>query len=65
VKTKGSGSKKTEPVAADDLDFALQLSLAEARSRAEAESPVEDQQSDEFPVLETREVAGKGKGRAN
>jgi hypothetical protein len=65
VKTKGSGSKTTEPVEADDLDFALQLSLAEARSRAEAESPIEGQESDEFPVLETREVAGKGKGRAN
>jgi hypothetical protein len=59
---KGSGSKKTEPVAADDLDFALQLSLAEERSRVE--NAVEEPQGDEFPVLEAPEVAGKGKGRA-
>jgi hypothetical protein len=65
VKAKGSGSKKTEPIAADDLDFALRLSLAEAKSRAENESPVEEQQVDEFPILEVPEVAGKGKGRAS
>ncbi|KAH8787722.1 putative F-box/WD repeat-containing protein pof10 [Hyaloscypha finlandica] len=65
VKAKGSGSKKTEPIAADDLDFALQLSLAEAKSRTENESPVEEHQVDEFPILEVPEVAGKGKGRAS
>jgi len=62
VKTKGSGSMKAEPVAADDLDFALQLSLAEAQSRGEA--AVEEAQDDEFPVLEAPEAPGKGKGRA-
>jgi len=62
VKTKGSRSKKSEPVAAGDLDFALQLSLAGERSQAE--NAVEEQQVDEFPVLEAPEVAGKGKGRA-
>jgi hypothetical protein len=64
VKTKGSDSKNIEPVAADDLDFALQLSLAEQRSRVE--SAIEEQQHvDDFPVLDSPEVAGKGKGRAS
>lgn len=60
--TRGSGSQKTEPIAADDLDYALQLSLAEARSRdgGATEEPL----SEEFPVLDAPEVAGKGKGRA-
>jgi hypothetical protein len=39
--------------------------LAEAKSRAENESPVEEHQADEFPILEAPEVAGKGKGRAS
>ncbi|PVH80418.1 putative F-box/WD repeat-containing protein pof10 [Cadophora sp. DSE1049] len=64
----GEGSRKTE-VAADDLDYALQLSLAEERSRldaaAAASGGVEDVSvRDEFPVLEAPEVPGKGKGRA-
>jgi hypothetical protein len=63
VKTKRSGSKNTEPVAADDLDFALRLSLAEARSRVA--DVVEEPVDDEFPVLEAPEFSGKGKGRAS
>ena len=66
-KGKGEGSRKTE-VAADDLDYALQLSLAEERSRLDAiaaSSGAEDGSvKDEFPVLEAKEVQGKGKGRA-
>ena len=62
VKAKGSSSKKTEPVATDDLDFALQLSLAEERSRIESAAGV-DEPKEEFPVLESPEVPGKGKGR--
>jgi len=46
-------------VAADDLDYALQLSLAEERSRAEFFAVEEE----EFPSLESP-VRGKGKGRA-
>ncbi|RDL30345.1 putative F-box repeat-containing protein pof10 [Venustampulla echinocandica] len=61
VKTMASGSSCKEPVAADDLDYALRLSLAEARSKGQA---VEDVEEDEFPTLERREVVGKGKGRA-
>jgi len=55
TRARGSGSMK-EAVAADDLDFALQLSLAEEQSRREGE--------DEFPILDSPQV-GKGKGRAN
>lgn len=61
VKTVASGSKSKDTVAADDLDYALRLSLAEARSRGEAVDEVEE---DEFPSLEPPEVVGKGKGRA-
>jgi hypothetical protein len=43
-----------------DLDFAIQLSLAEEQSKAEAGSG----QGDEFPALASGR-AGKGKGRAN
>lgn len=52
-------------VAADDLDFALQLSLAEERSRMEENAAVEEGDGkDEFPSLESP-VVGKGKGRAH
>lgn len=60
---KGSGSKNTEPVAADDLDYALQLSLAEAKSRGD--HAIEEPLGEEFPVLDAPDVAGKGKGRAS
>ncbi|KAK0120561.1 hypothetical protein ONS96_010765 [Cadophora gregata f. sp. sojae] len=66
-KGKGEGSRKTE-VAADDLDYALQLSLAEERSRLDAIAAPDGAEDgslrDEFPVLEASEVPGKGKGRA-
>jgi hypothetical protein len=58
MKAGASGSKNA--VAADDLDFALQLSLAEERSRMEN---VVENGEDEFPSLESP-VVGKGKGRA-
>lgn len=44
---------KAAPVAADDLEYALQLSLAEERSRGEGD----------YPPLEVK-IQGKGKGRA-
>ncbi|CAL3962959.1 unnamed protein product [Diplocarpon coronariae] len=50
----GSGNTGKQ-VEADDLDFALQLSLAEERSRAEMES-----EKGEFPVVEG---SGRGKGK--
>lgn len=58
----GSGSKETA-VAADDLELALQLSLAEEKSRQEVggEGLPNGVAGDEFPSLETK---GKGKGRA-
>ncbi|KAL3427349.1 f-box and wd domain protein [Phlyctema vagabunda] len=72
TKAKGSSSQATskglEGIAADDLDFALQLSLAEEQSRIESAGaqnntpPSSGFQGDEFPSLE---VKGKGKGRAN
>lgn len=58
-----SGSKY-EGVAADDLDFALRLSLAEEQSRAEHTCEMDDTPEDEFPSLESP-VVGKGKGRAH
>lgn len=67
----GSPSNSKAPqkdiVADDDLDFALQLSLAEAQSRLENAHLDEEhfgQEEDEFPVLESK-VVGKGKGRAH
>jgi hypothetical protein len=65
VKVHSSGSKNKNAVAADDLDFALQLSLAEERSRIEIGAGVVEEEEDAFQILEAREVAGKGKGRAN
>lgn len=55
---EGSG----DAVAVDDLDFALQLSLAEERSRMES-AGLSDGEQDEFPSLEDRSI-GKGKGKA-
>jgi hypothetical protein len=52
-----SGSSKEAEM--DDLEFALQLSLAEEASRKEAEVD-----EDAFPALTPRLSAGKGKGRA-
>lgn len=55
-----SASKKTG-VAADDLEYALQLSLAEEASRAEFATVVEE----DFPSLDSPiRGNGKGKGRA-
>ncbi|KAI9053163.1 hypothetical protein LZ554_003429 [Drepanopeziza brunnea f. sp. 'monogermtubi'] len=56
---KGSGQE----IEVDDLDFALQLSLAEERSRLES-AAVKGGQADLFPALEQVEVKAKGKGRA-
>jgi len=50
-----SSSKGTE---LSDLEFALQLSLAEEQSRKEAEDDMLD-----FPPLSPREEGGKGKGK--
>jgi hypothetical protein len=61
-KARVAGGKDTG-VASDDLDFALQLSLAEERSRMESAILLDDEE-DGFPSLEGRPV-GKGKGRAN
>ena len=50
---------------ADDLAYALELSLAEERSRREfGTGELDEQQQDDFPQLESREFDGKGKGRA-
>ncbi|KAF8861856.1 putative F-box/WD repeat-containing protein pof10 [Acephala macrosclerotiorum] len=62
--SKASKSRKATPssskgVAADDLEFALQLSLAEEQSKAEIAAKAVD--GDEFPALDR---GGKGKGRA-
>lgn len=57
-----ASSPTTGGVAADDLDFALQLSLAEEQSMREVAAQMN--QEDHFPILEEREVEGKGKGRA-
>ena len=62
ITTHYPGSTNRNAVAADDLDLALQLSLAEELSRREC--AVNETQEDLFPPLETREVTGKGKRRA-
>jgi hypothetical protein len=62
VKTVAPTNK--DGVAADDLDFALQLSLAEERSRQENAVCVPHNQQDEYPTLDCHAV-GKGKGRAS
>ncbi|KAJ8060401.1 hypothetical protein OCU04_010730 [Sclerotinia nivalis] len=53
--SEGSYSMDKHAQLADDLEFALQLSLAEERSKQEAEA-----ESEEFPGLG---FAGKGKGK--
>lgn len=63
----GRGMVKEEQTngdAADDLDFALQLSLAEEQSRLEA-AKMEDVEGGGFLSLESRDGAGKGKGRGD
>jgi len=62
IRSTGSGSQK-DAVAADDLDFALRLSLAEERSRKGHEAVVVEAQAEDFPSLESP-AYGKGKGRA-
>lgn len=58
-RAKLPSSKMKGPIAVDDLEFALQLSLAEEQSRRMEST------GDEFPMLEdVNEVKGKGKGRA-
>ncbi len=58
--TRAAGSSKVDEVG--DLDFAIQLSLAEEQSRRDAEAAG---QGEEFPTLAGRsdEGLGKGKGR--
>lgn len=63
TRAQASGSKN-HTVEADDLDFALQLSLAEEQSRLEIESAMAMDPRDDFPGLE-RPIVGKGKGRAD
>ena len=53
---------RSAAVAADDLDYALQLSMAEERSLMES-ATVSDSEAEEFPSLAGRTV-GKGKGKA-
>jgi len=60
VKAGSASGKSKDGVAPDDLEFALQLSLAEKRSQME----IAEGGGDEFPSLEDRDIAGKGKGRA-
>ncbi|EHL00138.1 F-box [Glarea lozoyensis ATCC 20868] len=66
-KTRGKSSasriKRVEPVAADDLDYALQLSLAEARSQGmDVDSRPEGDEVD-YPILASPTSKGKGKGK--
>ena len=59
-----SANSSKHAVEADDLEFALQLSLAEERSRKE--NSVVEAGEDTFPILEAPVVSmGKGKGRAH
>ncbi|CAG8977974.1 hypothetical protein HYALB_00001855 [Hymenoscyphus albidus] len=62
-KARSSRSQADTLVAADDLDYALQLSLAEARSQG-LESEGRDEGGDEYPTLSSPAAKGKGKGRA-
>jgi len=56
-------SKNT--VAVGDLEYALQLSLAEEKTRVESsENSVIEEMEDQFPTLESP-VVSKGKGRAS
>ncbi|KAI1505385.1 hypothetical protein F5X99DRAFT_416138 [Biscogniauxia marginata] len=51
------------PIADDDLELALKLSLAEEEARQAALGITQDSQEDDFPPLQG-EGTGKGKGRA-
>jgi hypothetical protein len=54
-----SASSSSKGIAPDDLEYALQLSLAEQESKADHAARLEER--DDFPVLDR---GGKGKGRA-
>lgn len=54
-RSKAAGSKMHKSTEQDDLEFALQLSLAEERSKAMAEA--------EFPPLEKSRSSSSGKGK--
>ena len=58
-----SSAGQSHGVAADDLDFALRLSLAEEKSRMGEAIEVDASPWEEFPKLESPE-GGKGKGKA-
>lgn len=64
TKLPASGSM-SNGVAADDLDYALRLSLAEEQSRLEPTGEVDDTPEDEFPMLASPAAKGKGKSRAH
>ncbi|KAH8812268.1 hypothetical protein F5884DRAFT_672228 [Xylogone sp. PMI_703] len=57
-------SPNDDSFATDDLELAIQLSLAEEKSRLDNSGDVSGFFEEDFPELE-REVTGKGKGRAN
>jgi hypothetical protein len=66
-KTRGKSniprSKRTESIAVDDLAYALQLSIAEARSRGIEVDTRPEGGEDDYPVLASPMTKGKGKGR--
>ncbi|KAI0598338.1 hypothetical protein F4775DRAFT_556421 [Biscogniauxia sp. FL1348] len=64
VRQHGSSSAvATVPVADDDLELALKLSLEEEQARQAELAAYRDSEQDEFPPLQG-EGTGKGKGRA-
>lgn len=64
-KGRTSSASGDTGIAADDLDFALRLSLAEEQSRRQQiVVPVNEGPRDDFPSLQSP-VVGKGKGRAS
>ncbi|KAI1342404.1 hypothetical protein F5Y15DRAFT_412910 [Xylariaceae sp. FL0016] len=60
VRMAEASNTAKSPVADDDLELAIQLSLVEEESRKMSQSGIESHE-DEFPALE---CVGKGKGRA-
>ncbi len=60
----GRIQRSKQEIAVDDLEFALQLSLAEEQSRLEAEAQAVEGAEEDFPVLPSTSPVGKGKGRA-
>ncbi|EPS33000.1 hypothetical protein PDE_07961 [Penicillium oxalicum 114-2] len=65
----GSGPEGSRRQEMDDLEFAIQLSLAEDRSRSEVAGEVIGDEFEEFPelssaALSSSQSSGKGKGRA-